>query len=85
MKPAVYILCTLVSLICAVLLLRGYRNGRHRLLLWSGLCFAGLTLNNALLVLDKIVLSATDLSLPRTLIALLSMMILLYGLIWEAE
>jgi hypothetical protein len=45
----------------------------------------GLTLNNALLVLDKIVFPAVDLSVARSSIALLSMMILLYGLIWEAE
>jgi hypothetical protein len=53
--------------------------------LWSGLCFAGLTLNNVLLVLDKLVFPLIDLSVSRTLIALLSMMILLYGLIWDSE
>jgi hypothetical protein len=81
----VYLLCAITAALCAGLLLVAYRRGRYRLLLWSGLCFAGLTVNNALLVLDKIVLPAVDLSLPRTLIALLSMMVLLYGLIWEAE
>ena len=42
MGPAVYILGALTSLLCSVLLLRGYASGRKRLLLWSGLCFAGL-------------------------------------------
>ena len=64
---------------------QAYRRGRYRLLLWSGLCFAGLTINNAFLILDKIAFPALDLSVPRTSIALLSMMILLYGLIWDTE
>jgi hypothetical protein len=81
----IYLLCAITAALCAGLLLLAYRRGRYRLLLWSGLCFAGLTVNNALLVLDKIVFPALDFSLPRTIIALLSMMILLYGLIWESE
>jgi hypothetical protein len=81
----IYFLCAFTAGLCAWLLLHAYCRGRYRLLLWSGLCFAGLTVNNALLVLDKIVLPAVDLSVPRTLIALLSMMVLLYGLIWDTE
>ena len=50
MIQLVYVLCALTSLACAILLLRGYFRTRVRLLLWSGLCFAGLALNNALLV-----------------------------------
>ena len=56
MDKAIFGLCTLTALACAVLLLRAYARSRFRLLLWSGLCFAGLTLNNALLVLDRVVL-----------------------------
>lgn len=85
MAAIVYLLCAITAALCAGLLLLAYWRGRYRLLLWSGLCFAGLTLNNAILVLDKVVFPAIDLSLPRTVIALLAMMILLYGLIWEAE
>jgi hypothetical protein len=54
-------------------------------LLWSGFCFAGLTINNMLLVVDKILLPEIDLSIWRTSAALLAMVVLLYGLIWEAE
>lgn len=86
MKPAVYILCTLVSLICAVLLLRGYRNGRHRLLLWSGLCFAGLTLANVLMFLDLVILPpAIDLYPAREITTACSVLILLFGMIWEGQ
>ena len=41
----VYVLCALTALACAVLLFRGYRASGARLLLWSAVCFAGLTLN----------------------------------------
>jgi hypothetical protein len=81
----IYFLCAFTAGLCAWLLLQAYRRGRYRLLLWSGLCFLGLTVNNAFLVLDKIAFPAVDLSVPRTSIALLSMMILLYGLIWDTE
>ena len=85
MAPIIYLLCAVAAFLCAFLLLRAYRRGRYRLLLWSGLCFAGLTLNNLILVLDKVVLPAADLSIWRTSVALLAMAVLLYGLIWEAE
>ena len=82
---AVYILCALTSLACAVLLLRGYVRSRVRLLLWSGLCFAGLALNNVVLFVDVRVLPETDLSLVRTLPAVAGIVILIYGLIWETR
>ena len=85
MAPIIYLLCAVAAFLCAVLLLRAYRRSRYRLLLWSGLCFAGLTLNNLILVLDKVVLRDGDLSIWRTSVAFLAMAVLLYGLIWEAE
>ena len=81
----VYVLCALTSFACAALLLRGYKRSRQRLLLWSGLCFAGLTLNNVLLVVDLHVVAATDLSFIRTLPALAGVALLLYGFIWDAD
>ena len=44
MAAAVYVLCALTSLACAVLLLRGFAQRGVRLLLWSGLGFVGLPL-----------------------------------------
>jgi hypothetical protein len=85
MAATIYGLCTLTALLCTILLLQAYRRGGYRLLLWSGLCFAGLTLNNLLLVLDKLVFTTVDLSLWRTSIALIAMAVLLYGMIWSAE
>jgi hypothetical protein len=85
MAALVYTLCALTALCCAYLLLQAYRRGGYRLLLWSGLCFVGLTLNNLLLVLDKLILPEVDLSIWRTSVALAAMTVLLYGLIWDNE
>jgi hypothetical protein len=85
MATLVYALCALTSLACAVLLLRGYASSRVRLLLWSGLCFAGLALNNILLLVDKRLVPEMDLSLWRTLPALAGLALLLYGLVWETR
>jgi uncharacterized membrane protein len=85
MSSVIYTLCAAVALLCAVLLLSAWRRQRHRLLLWSGLCFAGFTVNNVILVLDKIVFLETDLSVLRTGVALVSIAVLLYGLIWDAD
>jgi hypothetical protein len=85
MAAVIYGLCALTAAWCTYLLLQAYRRGRYRLLLWSGICFAGLTLTNLLLVLDKVVFRHVDLSVWRISVALLAMAILLYGLIWDTE
>jgi hypothetical protein len=86
MGPTVYVLGTLISLLCAVLLLRGYSNGRRRLLLWSGLCFIGLTISNALLFVDLVLLPQdVNLYQLRLATAAVAMLLLLYGLVWESE
>jgi len=85
MAATIYTLCALTALLCACLLLQAYVRSRIRLLLWSGLCFAGLTVNNVVLALDKLIFVSIDLSIWRTLLALASMAILLYGLIWDSE
>ena len=81
----VYALCALTSIGCSFLLLRGYRRSRVRLLLWSGLCFVGLALNNVLLFIDLRVIPEIDLSLWRTIPAVAGIAILLYGLICEVQ
>jgi hypothetical protein len=85
MAAIIYLLCALTAFICAYLLIRAYLRSRYRLLLWSGLCFTGLTLNNLILVFDKIVFVSEDLSIWRSSVALIAMAVLLYGLIWDAE
>lgn len=85
MAALIYGLCALTALLCAWLLLQSWRRNGYRLLLWSGLCFVGLTLNNLLLVADKLLFPDIDLSIWRTSVALVAMIVLLYGLIWDAE
>lgn len=84
MAEAVYVLCALTSLACAILLMRGYLRTGVRLLMWSGLCFAGLALNNSLLFVDLVLLrDRMDLSLLRQIPSALGLFALLYGMIWE--
>jgi hypothetical protein len=85
MGTLIYGLCAVTACVVAVLLLRGYARTRLRLLMWSGLCFAGLTLNNLLLVADKVLVPQIDLALPRVLTSLASMLVLLWGLIVAEE
>lgn len=81
----VYILCAATSTLCAILLVRGYRASGARLLLWSAVCFAGLAINNILLIIDLRVVPWTDLSVWRMVPALLGAGALLYSFIWEAK
>jgi hypothetical protein len=81
----IYLLCALTALLCTWLLLKAYRHSGYKLLLWSGLCFAGLTLNNTLLIVDKFLVPYVDLSVWRLVLAFVSTMVFLYGLIWDSE
>jgi hypothetical protein len=85
MVGLIYSLCALTALLCAWLLVKAYRNSGYKLLLWGGLCFAGLTLNNVLLIVDKFIVPYVDLSTWRLLLALVSSVVFLYGLIWDSE
>jgi hypothetical protein len=85
MQLIVNILGTLTVALCAVLLLRAYLNVRQRLLLWSGLCFAGLTFSNLLIFVDLLMVPDVNLYSVRLGIAAASMLLLVYGLIFESD
>lgn len=86
MARLIYVLCAITSLVCTYLLLRGYVRTRARLLLWSGLCFAFLTLSNIVLYIDlEVVASTTDLSVLRAVPVVIALALLIYGLIWETR
>jgi hypothetical protein len=86
MAAVIYSMCALTSVTCLVLLWRSWRASGARLLFWSALCFAALSVNNVLLVLDHVVwLVEIDLAIPRLLAALVAVLLLLFGLIWEEE
>ena len=84
MAPTVYILGALTSPCCSFLLLRNYVQVRKKLLLWSGLCFAGLAISNLLVFVDLVMLPDVDLYHLRLGTAAVAMILLLYGLIWES-
>lgn len=85
MAEAVYALCAITSILCATLLLRSYGRTRTRLLLWSGLCFVGLALNNVLLFVDLAVITEVDLSELRDLSGFAGVALLVFGLVWETK
>jgi hypothetical protein len=86
MAATIYSLCALTSITCLVLLWRSWRASGARLLFWSALCFAALSVNNVLLVLDRVVWPVeVTLTLPRLLAALVAVLLLLFGLIWEED
>jgi hypothetical protein len=81
----VYALCAGAALLCTGLLLRAHHGTGTRLLLWSGVCFACLTLNNLFVILDLVLLPSVDLFLLRTVTALTGIGALLFGLVWEVR
>ena len=82
---SIYVLCAVTSLTAALLLLRHYAARRTPLLLWSCIGFFGLAVNNVLLVVDLVLLTGSDLSLPRTLSGTAAVLILVFGLIWDGS
>jgi hypothetical protein len=80
-----YLLAVLTCLACTVLLFRGYAASGLRLLLWSALCFVFLTLNNLLLFFDLVIFAELDLRPYRLAAALVGLVFLLYGFIFESE
>ena len=83
MSSAVYALCAATSLFCAVLLTRNYRARRDRVLLWLGLCFWGLALNNVLLYMNLVVFPNIDLTMAARLATLVGIVLLNVGMIWH--
>ena len=85
MAITVYLLCAAASLLCAVLLWRGYRATRVPLLFWAALCFFILVITNSLLFLDMIIFPQIDLAPWRSGMTLGALCLLLYGLIFESQ
>ena len=84
-KIALYLLALFSSGACAGLLFGGYSRRRLRLLMWSAICFVGLTINNVALFVDLVVFPEIDLRLARLIPALIGMTLLLYGFIWDTD
>ena len=85
MEGSVYLLCAATALACGVLLVRGYRRSRARLLLWLGVFFLTLAAENVVLFVDVVVVPDVDLVAVRRAVGLGGVAVLLYGLIWESR
>jgi hypothetical protein len=85
MAELVHVICGILSVACAVLLLRNYRRTRSRLLLWTSLSFAFLALNNVFVFADLIVFADVELGgrIVRNGLNSLAGGVMLFGLIWE--
>ncbi len=84
-RGLVYIVCAITTLLCAIMLFRGYKSFGVRLLLWSSLCFIGLTIENIMLYVDYHVVPDVSLVFWRKIPGLIGIALLLYGLIWESK
>lgn len=85
-KAVLFMIALLTSLACTVLLFRAYFDSHLGILLWSALCFVGLTVNNLLLFVDLVLFPETvDLRLYRHAAALAGMLFLIYGFVRESE
>lgn len=85
MAALIYALCALLCAWIAWSLWRHYAGTKSRVLFWSALCFSGLTVNNLLLVVDKLLGPAMDLSFLRLATAFVALCLLLFGLVYEDE
>jgi hypothetical protein len=86
MTGLVYLLCAATCLLCAVMLLRGYRRSSVRLLFWAGLCFVGLMIENVMLYFDVIVFGEKiDLAVWRKVPSIVAVSLLVFGLVWESK
>jgi hypothetical protein len=85
MASVVYVFVALVTLVCAVMLFRAHARVGFRLLLWSAICFSGLTVANALVYVDLVLVPETDLYILRLGVAALAMAVLVFGLVWESD
>jgi hypothetical protein len=86
MAEAVYVLCAITSFLCAWLLYRSYWKSGARLLLWSSCCFFFFLLNNIMVIVDLVLTGKNvDLSIYRILPALLGVMVMIYGFVWDVD
>ena len=85
--PIVFLLCIVTSVACMWLLFRGWLRTQTRLLFWSALCFVFLAINNLLVFIDTIIFPGPQVDLRpfRLAASLAAVLVLAWGLIWEAE
>jgi hypothetical protein len=84
MAAVVYTLCFLTAIGCAAGLLHAWARSRTPLLLWSAVCFAGLAVNEALVICDVYIFPDVPLFVWRCAVGLAALALMLAGLILHA-
>jgi hypothetical protein len=79
----VYLFCAIVTIGCAVLLVRSYLRNPVTLVFWGAIFFVCFALSNVLLFFDLAVLPSVDLSPYRSGLTLGGLIAMTYGLIKE--
>jgi hypothetical protein len=82
-EALIYPMALLASIGCMLILFHAYLRSGRRLLLWSALCFIGLSLNNLLLYVDFAFLLQTDIRVYRLCASLAGLLPLLGGIVWD--
>ena len=77
----VYLLCTMTSLLCCLMLVLQYRRSPGPFLMHSAVAFLCFAVSNVLLSVDLVLLPQVDLRLWRNLATLAGVIILLVALI----
>ncbi|MBL8018585.1 MAG: hypothetical protein JNM27_02885 [Leptospirales bacterium] len=85
MRILVYSLCVAIALLCAWLLVRAYYRTKFNLLFWSSVYFFGQIVIGVLVILDNFVFPEFSLYPFRLIISFVSIVSLLYGLIFMRE
>lgn len=86
MATLVYFLCAFTSGACGTLIYRRYRLQPSGFLFWMMVGFIGLFISQFLMVLDLVVFPVEiDLSVLRLVVTLISLCVMIYGFVWEAE
>jgi hypothetical protein len=86
MEKLVYLFCALVSIGCAVLLLRSYFQSRTKLVFWGCAFFVCFALSNIVLFIDLAILPpAYDLSPYRDGLTLVGVIAMVFGLVKEGD
>ncbi len=85
-KVLLLLLALFTSFACTVLLFRSYFTSRLDILLWTALCFVGLTVSCLVSFVDVVLLpDEIDLRLLRLSCSLAGMLFLIFGFIHEAD
>jgi hypothetical protein len=79
LRSLLCVVAILATVACSLMLFRGYRQERVRVLKWSAIFFGFLTLNNVALLVDVMVSPRVDLRLVRLIPTAIGTACLVYG------